>query len=90
MAKKNTLEQFVEHQKTAAEEAGKALLSLIPPGIRTHGWKAIEETTKGFVVLVEGAATEFKKTLDGIDDKTKSSEAKSPATKVRVDMDKEN
>lgn len=86
MAKKNTLEQFVEHERKAAEEAGKALISLIPAGIRTHGWKAIEETVKGFGVLVEGAASEVKKALDSVEDAPKSDTAKK-TTKVRVDTE---
>lgn len=86
MAKKNALEQFVEHQKTAAEEAGKALLSLIPSGLRKHGWKAIEETAKGFGALVGGAADEVKKALDSVDEKNPESPKKS-GTKVKVDVE---
>ncbi len=89
MAKKNALEQFVEHQKTAAEEAGKALLSLIPSGLRTHGWKAIEETAKGFGVLVEGAASEVKKALDSVDDKQPEA-TKKTGPKVKIDVEEKN
>ena len=34
------LEQFVEHEKNAFVEAGRALVSLVPAGLRKHGWNA--------------------------------------------------
>jgi ADP-ribosylglycohydrolase len=37
----NPLEAFATHQRNAAVEAGRALASLIPRGLRVHGWNAI-------------------------------------------------
>jgi hypothetical protein len=45
------LEQFVEHEKNAFVEATRALVSLVPSGLRKHGWNAIEESAKGLGVL---------------------------------------
>ena len=45
------LEAFVEHEKKAFLEAGRALASLVPSGLRKHGWNAIEESVKGMGVL---------------------------------------
>ena len=47
----SALEQFVEHEKNAFMEATRALVSLIPSGLRKHGWNAIEESAKGLGVL---------------------------------------
>ena len=55
MAKKSEqstpLEQFVEHEKNAFIEAGRALASLVPSGLRKHGWNALEESARGIGVL---------------------------------------
>ena len=48
----NPLEAFATHQRNAAVEAGRALASLIPRGLRVHGWNAIEESAKGFGAIV--------------------------------------
>jgi hypothetical protein len=52
---------FVEHQKTAAYEAAKAVESLIPVGLREHGRAAVRES-------VEGYRTLFNSAVDGIID----------------------
>jgi hypothetical protein len=55
------LEQFVEHEKNAFVEASRALVSLVPSGLRKHGWNAIEEAGKGVGALA-GAV------VDGVSD----------------------
>lgn len=65
--KKPPLQEFADHQVSALEEAGKALVSLIPTGVRTHGWNAIEETGKGVGVLVNAAADGIKSVLQAPD-----------------------
>lgn len=52
------LENFVNHQRNAATEAARAMISLVPEGLRKHGWNAIEESAKGFGNLAEAAAEE--------------------------------
>jgi|GEM_PF-5292513 len=55
---------FVDHQARALQEAGRAAISLIPSGLRQHGWNALEESAKGFGVLVNAVS-------DGVNDVTK-------------------
>lgn len=45
------LEQFIEHQKRAVEEAGKALEALFPPEFKEHSKAAVNESMEGFKVL---------------------------------------
>ena len=59
------LVQFVEHQTRAAQEVGRAAISLIPTGLRKHGWNALEESAKGFGVILNAVA-------DGVGDITKA------------------
>lgn len=53
------VEQFVEHERKALTEAGKALISLVPEPVQTHGEAAIKEAVVGYRDLVNT-------TLDGI------------------------
>jgi succinyl-CoA synthetase alpha subunit len=41
-------EDFIEHQKKAVQEAGKALESLVPQASREHGEAAIKEMIEGY------------------------------------------
>jgi hypothetical protein len=58
---KTPVEQFVDHQRKAIEETGKALESLLPEGFREHGKAAGKEFFKGVKVLVDAAANEVEK-----------------------------
>ncbi len=52
-------DQFVDHQKKAMEEFGKAFAALLPEGLREHGESAVKE-------MVEGYRGLFNSTLDDI------------------------
>jgi hypothetical protein len=86
---KSPLENFVEHQKRAAEEAAKALNALIPPDFRTHGRAAKKEFLTSFKVLVEGVATAVDHELNKMHS-TKSDGSDGPSTtgktKVKVEV----
>lgn len=56
------LQKFVEHQRKALEETGKALDALIPDGFKEHSAEARREFVKGMKVLVDAALTELEKT----------------------------
>lgn len=46
---------FLNHQRSAVTNAGKALQSLVPTGLRDHGSKAVEEMLEGYRVLFNSA-----------------------------------
>jgi hypothetical protein len=79
---------FLEHQRRAAEEAGKALESLLPPEFREHGKAAINESIAGFRVLIDALMEELKST--GSKEAEGKSEETPPTpirrTKVKVDL----
>jgi hypothetical protein len=51
--------EFIEHEKKAVNEAGKALSSLLPEGLRKHGDTALKE-------MIEGYRRLFNSTLDDV------------------------
>lgn len=55
------LKAFVEHQRKALEETGKALDALLPEGFKEHGAEARREFVKGMKVLVDSALSELEK-----------------------------
>ena len=57
---RTVIHEFLGHQKRAAEEAVKAVDSLIPPGFKEHGSEAGREFVKSFKVLVDA-------TIDGLE-----------------------
>ena len=48
LEEQSSLDVFVEHQKKAADSARKALLSLIPKGVKEHGQAAVQEMLEGY------------------------------------------
>ena len=46
--KMNPLEEFVDHQKRALDETGKAIESLLPPDFVKHAKEAQKEFIAGF------------------------------------------
>ncbi|MBX3083403.1 MAG: hypothetical protein KF716_17350 [Anaerolineae bacterium] len=58
-AEPTPLEVFVEHQRKAFTEAGKAMLALLPENFQTHSEAAVKEAIEGYRSLVN-------KTLDDI------------------------
>lgn len=55
------LKSFVEHQRKALEETGKALDALLPEGFKEHGAEARREFVKGMKVLVDSALSELER-----------------------------
>jgi hypothetical protein len=58
---RQAFDRFVDHQKKAFEEAGKAVDALLPKGFKEHGNEARREFIKGFKVLVDTAINELEK-----------------------------
>jgi len=84
------VEEFVKHQRNAAEEAGKAILSLIPEGFRKHGTNAVKQSVEGFGVVVDAVSDELTKGVDEIrksaDNVSKRFTKEQPATKVEIEV----
>jgi hypothetical protein len=85
-------EDFMEHQRRALEETGKALEALLPEGFRTHGSNASKEFTQGFRVLVDAAMDEFKKASKKAEKDAEESDDDGPVsstgkTKVKVQVE---
>lgn len=55
------LKQFVDHQKKAVEEVGKAVEALLPDRFWEHGKEARREFGKGVKVLVDAAVDGLEK-----------------------------
>jgi hypothetical protein len=51
---RSSLEAFLSHQCKAAEETGKAFVSLLPKDFRTHAGNAVEECKASFEILADG------------------------------------
>jgi len=88
-AKKSTvLNEFISHQRKAAEEAYKAVEALIPPDFRTHSRTARDEFVESFRVLVGGVADVVDKELEKM--RATASETGRPSTtgksKVKVEV----
>lgn len=58
---------FVEHQRKALEETGKALDALVPDGFKEHSAEAGREFVKGMKVLVDAALAELERASREID-----------------------
>jgi hypothetical protein len=52
-------DEFLEHEKKAVQEFGKAFATLLPEGLREHGDAAVRE-------MVEGYRHLFNATLDDV------------------------
>jgi hypothetical protein len=48
------IREFFDHQRKAAESAGKALESIIPTGVRENGSTAFKEMVEGYRQLLNG------------------------------------
>ena len=81
--KQKPVDEFVEHQKRALEEAGKALEALLPPEFREHGKAAVNESIEGFRVLLNSMLDDFKAEVNKGDDEGKSGNG---GTKVKVEV----
>lgn len=52
-------DEFVDYEKKALQEFGRAFAALLPEGVRKHGDSAVKEMVEGYRVL-------FNSTLDDI------------------------
>ena len=52
-------DEFVEHEKKAVQEFGKAFVAVLPEGVREHGENAVTE-------MIEGYRRLFNATLDDV------------------------
>jgi len=73
----SAVEQFVEHERKALTEAGKALVSLVPENVQTHGEAAIKEAAVGYRDLVNS-------TLDGIIEFIQKAKVESSDTEEKI------
>jgi cytochrome c556 len=55
---------FIEHQKKAIEEAGKALVALLPEDFKEHGQSAFKEVVEGYRRLFNAAIDELIDTME--------------------------
>jgi len=62
--KKSPFAVFIDHQREAINNAGKAFESLLPEGVREHGGKAVEEMLEGYRGLFNDVLDNVIKTVD--------------------------
>ncbi|MEO0565885.1 MAG: hypothetical protein AAF125_27495 [Chloroflexota bacterium] len=88
-------DEFLEHNRRAFEEGGKAVDALLPEGFKEHSAVARDELRKGFKLLVDYTIDELEKVTkmdppaskgddDGDDSPPKSTTGK---TKVKVQVE---
>lgn len=70
------IKAFIEHQKRAVEETGKAIDALLPDGFKEHSKIARKEFAKGFKVLVDAAVTELEKASKDLDERFRKAQQK--------------
>jgi hypothetical protein len=81
------LSDFVEHQRKALEEAGKAVESLLPPGFKEHSTEAGREVVKGWKVLMDAVIDEVERMRSQVERKVEDVEQSSTGkTKVKVEV----
>ncbi len=84
------LNEFMTHQRKAADEAMKAMGALLPPEFRSHGKTAREEFLLSFKVLIEGAAAVVDRELKHSQERKGSDSGSGPSTtgksKVKVEV----
>jgi hypothetical protein len=90
-AKRNPLDSFVEHQKRALDETGKAIESLLPPDFVAHAKEAQKEFIAGFKVLADSFIDEMEKVAKKTERAVDSDDEDKPSTtgksKVKVQVD---
>ncbi len=89
-AAKGPLDEFIDHEREALREAGKAVEALLPEKFWTHGRKAIEEFASGVQVLADAVITELEKVSKQIEKEAEEG-AERPSTtgptKIKVEVD---
>jgi hypothetical protein len=78
-AEPTPFDEFVEHERKAVQEFGKAFAALLPEGLREHGETAVKE-------MVEGYRRLFNATLDDVVQRVEKAklDEKEPDKKNRV------
>lgn len=59
-------DEFIDHQRKAVTEAGKALESLIPEGFREHGEAAVKEAIEGYRRLFNSVIDQVVNTIEKV------------------------
>jgi len=81
------LSDFLEHQRKALEETGKAIDSLLPPGFKEHSAEARKEAVKGWKVLMDAVIDEVERLRTQVERKVEDVEQSSTGkTKVKVEV----
>jgi hypothetical protein len=89
-APQTPLEEFVEYQRRALEETGKAIESLLPPKFVEHAKEAQKESLAGFKLLADTFIAEMEKVAKKTEEATGSDDDKPSTTgntKVKVQVD---
>ena len=84
------INEFLSHQRKAADETVKALGAFLPPEFRSHGKVAREEFLLSFKVLIEGAAAAVDREIKHAQANKSSDAGSGPSTtgksKVKVEV----
>jgi len=83
-------ETFLDHQKRALDETGKAIESLLPPDFVSHAKEAQKEFLTGFKVLADSVIDELEKVAKKTEESVKRDDDKPSTTgtsKVKVEVD---
>ena len=86
----NPLEEFIDYQRRALEETGKAIEALLPPDFVKHAKEAQKESLAGFKVLADTFIAEMEKVAKKTEEVVSSDDDKPSTTgntKVKVQVD---
>ena len=77
-------DEFIDHQRKAATEAGRALESLIPEGFRDHGEAAVKEAVEGYRRLFNSVIDQVVSTIEKVKlEETAAAAEKAPKAKKK-------
>ncbi len=74
--RETAFDAFVDHQRKAAMEASKALLSLLPVAFKEHGEAAVKEVIEGYRQLVNSTIDEIIDAIEKVRVETNKAEDK--------------
>lgn len=83
---RSPLRKFIRHQQSAAEETGKALVSLLPKDFRDHTGKALDEGKAGWTALFDGVIDVVEEGLEKVRRSPKPAEG-GDTSKIKVEVD---
>jgi hypothetical protein len=64
MVEPTPFDEFVEHEKKAVQEFGKAFMAVLPEGLREHGESAVSEMIEGYRLLFNATLDEVAKLIE--------------------------